>query len=111
MEWHRVTEDGGTVFIIAPKRDALPADRLRPISTINEIVMAHVNQWTTETAPPEVIRAAGSKRGHYFVWTLELAIQVVEACFNLYDVKFEVLEALHTDDKVIMRGIIPPLPH
>lgn len=99
-EWHRIVRDGGVVFIIAPKRDAHPPDRERPISTLEELKRADQEQWTVDTAPAEVIAAAGSKRGHYFVWTVDLAMELVDYVNESIKGSLRPITFRETDDKV-----------
>ncbi len=68
LEWHRVTKNGGTIFIIAPKRDAHPLDRERPVSTINELIKADREFWTIETTPAEVTKARKAGRMLFDTW-------------------------------------------
>ena len=99
LEWYRIVKDGGVIFIIAPKRDAHEPDRERPVSTLDELLSAHFEQWTVDTVPAEVEKAAGGRRGHYFVWTLELAKELIETLQMNCGFDATILRALHTDDK------------
>lgn len=100
LEWYRIVKHKGVIFIIAPKRDALEADKERPISTLDEIIHAHEEQWTPDTLPPEVVRAAGSKRGHVFVWELELMQELVEYVNATFATDMSFITWRPTDDKV-----------
>lgn len=95
-EWDRVLKDGGLIFMIFPKRDALPADAERPISTLGEIVDAYDAKLTVESAP-EV--PGQGKGGHYYVYTLGLMREIINWCGGGFFV-WDIIEALETDDKV-----------
>lgn len=41
LEWNRVIRHDGVVFMIFPKRNALPSDIGRPLSTVDDFVRAH----------------------------------------------------------------------
>jgi len=92
-EWVRVVRDGGYIFIIVPKRDALPSDKTRPVTAIEELVVRHTIR--SETAP---IQPATQ---HRTVFSPELLFEI-EGWFNrtrsgalLVRVAFQ-----ETDDKV-----------
>jgi len=99
LEWWRVVKDKGTIFIIAPKRDAHEPDKARPISTLDEIIRAHSELWTPDTLPDEVVAAAGGKRGHVFVWTLELMQELVAYVNETYHTEMSPITWRPTDDK------------
>ena len=100
LEWYRIVKAKGVIFIIAPYKGAHAPDALRPMSTLEEIVKAHEEQWTTETAPAEVILAAGSKRGHYFCWSIELAVALVDYINATYGTAMYPIVVRDRDDKV-----------
>ena len=92
-EWVRVVRDGGYIFVIVPKRDALPSDRTRPVTSIEELVLRRNSG--SETAP---IQPATQ---HRTVFSPELLFEI-EGWFNrtrsdavLVRVAFQ-----ETDDKV-----------
>lgn len=98
-EWYRVTKDKGVIFIIAPKRDAHVPDQKRPISTLSELIKADKENWTKDTLPLDVQEAAGGKRGHVFVWTLELAMELVDYVKTQYKCDLSPITWRPTDDK------------
>ena len=91
-EWVRVVRDGGYIFVIVPKRDALPSDKTRSLTSIEELVLRHNG---SETAPTEPATQ------HRTVFSPELLFEI-EGWFNrsrsdavLVRVAFQ-----ETDDKV-----------
>lgn len=88
QEWHRVVKNQGIVFIIFPKRDALPEDRNRPISSIPEFVYHHTN------LPQEF-----DSTHHVWVFTLELMINLIGFCSGYFNLHWDVIDKLETDDK------------
>jgi hypothetical protein len=67
-----MSPSGGTVFIIAPLRDALPADRGRELSTLEELQEAFTNADTPDTHSWQ----AQGRRGHYWVLTPDVLIEL-----------------------------------
>jgi SAM-dependent methyltransferase len=88
LEWKRVIKNQGIVFMIFPKRDALPADIGRPLSSIADFIVAnsinHTELITTE---------------HIWVFDLEVMKSLIEYCNNYYFLNWTVLESEETDDK------------
>lgn len=91
-EWVRVVRDGGYIFVIVPKRDALPSDKTRSVTSIEELLLRHNSP---EKAP---IQPATD---HRTVFSPELLFEI-EGWFNqppsdavLVRVAFQ-----ETDDKV-----------
>jgi SAM-dependent methyltransferase len=89
-EWVRVVRNGGYIFVIVPKRDALPSDKTRPVTSLEELI--HRCNRGAE---------AGPAFHHYTVFSPELLFQI-EGWFNrahseaaLVRVAFQ-----ETDDKV-----------
>jgi SAM-dependent methyltransferase len=79
IEWRRVLKNGGVVFMIVPLRNALEADRSRPLSTFDEVWAAYKNGVTVDTWDYQANPVPGGRHGHYFVYTPELVKQMVEA--------------------------------
>lgn len=96
VEWSRVLKPDGIIFMIVPKRDAHPDDRNRPVSSWNSIVMAYIDDYTVDDFPGLVNR----RRGHYFVWTLELMLKVIEWGNEQLDLGWEVVATEASDSKV-----------
>jgi SAM-dependent methyltransferase len=79
-EWARVARK--YIYIICPKRDALPSDRDKPLTPLREHVARHLEQ--NKLATDE----------HHSRWTPKTFVEMCEA-FG-----FHVESALETDDKV-----------
>jgi hypothetical protein len=90
LEWNRALKDYGIIFIIAPKRDALPSDIGRPLSKIEAFEEAHVpeNKGKVDTD------------NHIWVFSITLMVELVNYCNEKHNLRWEILEALETDDKV-----------
>jgi predicted SAM-dependent methyltransferase len=88
-EWNRVVKNQGVIFIIFPKCDALPEDIGRPISSIPEFVYNNVN-------PPEKFDSTH----HVWIFTLELMVNLINFCSGYFNIHWDVIDKLETDDKV-----------
>lgn len=77
IEIARVLKDGGILFMIVPKRGARAEDADRPISTPEDFAKAYNEKWTPDTVPEEVTKAAGGRRQHYWVFSLESLKEVL----------------------------------
>jgi SAM-dependent methyltransferase len=89
QEWNRILKKDGIIFMIFPKRDALPADVGRAISTVAKFDFAYSNT-TCDINVHE----------HVWVFTLESMIELIEHCNKKYDLNWEILETEQTDSKV-----------
>lgn len=96
LEWNRVLKPGGIVFMIFPKRDALPADQGRPVSEVSAMVAAHLER---DRARPRD-EAHGGDQGHVFVYTLGTMLDLILIANRRFGLEWTVLEAQETDDKV-----------
>jgi SAM-dependent methyltransferase len=92
-EWVRVVRPGGCVFVIVPKRDALPSDKERPVTSIEELILRHNSPSETKPIRPATV--------HQTVFSPELLFQI-EEWFNRTrsDVVLVRLAFQETDDKV-----------
>lgn len=100
LEWTRILKPNGIIFMIFPHRDAHPPDRKRPLSTIGEFTSAYEEAWTPDTVPEDVHLAAGGRRGHYWVMSLESMLKLIDTCNILYGMDWQILETHMIDDKV-----------
>jgi len=89
LEWKRVLKNGGIVFIIFPKRNALNEDIGRKLSTIEEFVDAYKNPI-----------ADFDSTKHFWVFDLHVMFALIAYCNFHYKLGFEIIEAHETDDKV-----------
>lgn len=90
-EWDRVVRDGGIVFIIVPKRNALHSDIGRPLSVIFDFIAAH-NKDT-----PNYIE--GISR-HTWIFSINVLTELVEFFNKEYNKNWEIVETEETDSKV-----------
>ncbi|MFC1576990.1 methyltransferase domain-containing protein [Candidatus Omnitrophota bacterium] len=89
LEWNRSLKTGGIVFMIFPKRDALIADRSRPVSKIREFI--------------DVYEGKGSKctqKGHLWIFTLRSMLSLIDWCNKNVNLRWQILETEETDSKV-----------
>lgn len=101
MEWNRVLKVGGYVYMIFPKRNALPSDVNRPISTIAEFTRAAQENWTIDTVPADVMKnVPGQRRGHYWVFTLPSMLELLDTAATLCGFKWTLIDMKETDMKV-----------
>jgi SAM-dependent methyltransferase len=100
LEWSQLLRDGGIVFMIFPKRDALASDKGRPISKISDFMRAHTERWTVDTIPADFEGAHVERRGHYWVFTLESMIELIAVASFAYGLSWEIVTSEKTDDKV-----------
>ena len=90
-EWDRVVKDNGIIFIIVPKRDALPSDKGRPLPNLSDFMAAHNN--------PGVNNSEGFSN-HIWVFSLPLLVELVTFFNKEYKKNWEILETEETDSKV-----------
>lgn len=89
-EWNRVLKPGGVVFMIFPKRNALPSDVGRPITEVKDFISRYNKALTDFTV----------ESGHLWVFTLQSMIDLINYCNKTYKLGWEILEANETDGKV-----------
>jgi Methylase involved in ubiquinone/menaquinone biosynthesis len=82
-EWSRIARK--YIYVICPKRDALPSDRDLPLTPLEEIYARH----TGVIPPPEI-----DTHEHYSRWTPNTFCHMCQA-FGFF-----VIDCLETDDKV-----------
>lgn len=101
LEWDRVLKEGGYIYIIFPKRNALEADRNRDVTPLTLFIGAYEERWNVNTVPSDYTeKIPGGRRGHYWVFTLQSMIELV-SYMNIRDmVHWKLLEARETDLKV-----------
>lgn len=91
FEWKRILKPGGIIFIIFPKRDALPSDIGRPLSLIDDMDKVYIEKNKIGEVDID---------NHIWVFDLALMMHIVKFLNSMYDFDFDILEALETDDKV-----------
>jgi ubiquinone/menaquinone biosynthesis C-methylase UbiE len=82
-EWRRVASK--YVYIIAPKRNALPSDAVKPLTDLQELTGRHMGKITFSGSDPYC---------HHTIWTIETFLEMCDQH------NFHVLDYLPTDDKV-----------
>lgn len=87
IEWARIARH--YIYIIVPKRDALPSDVGLPLTDFNELFARHIG----DVSPPEV-----DTHHHYSRWTLQSFCEMCGLIGNA--IGFEVYQTLEHDDKV-----------
>lgn len=87
-EWNRVLKKNGIIFMVFPKRDALPSDVGRAVSSLAKFDFAYKN-----TACDVNVHE------HVWVFTLESMINLIEHCNEKYNLGWEILETEQTDSK------------
>jgi predicted SAM-dependent methyltransferase len=89
IEWKRVLKPDGIIFIIFPKRDALPEDVGRPLSHVGEMVYNHLHK-------PEIFDSTK----HVWVLDLQVMKNLIDFCNNYFSFNFEIIDMEETDTKV-----------
>ncbi len=74
-EWNRVVRTGGYVFMVVPRRDALPADVGRPVTPLAHFLDDYRRGHTLDTHPVDGV--PGGRMGHYHVFTPDSLLAVV----------------------------------
>lgn len=97
-EWVRVVRDGGVVFIVCPQRDALPADKDRPITDLEHLVKDFRSNVTVDTHVLD--GSEGGRRGHYHVWTPRRFMDMIQWMCSEKVCEMRPTELLDPDDKV-----------
>lgn len=90
LEWKRALEPDGLIFMIVPKRDALPKDKGRKLTSWDELVERH-----------ELGAVSEVEEGvHPSIFTLDSLLGIIEKCNSEYGLGWVVLETQTSDDKV-----------
>ena len=76
LEWDRIVRDGGYIFMIVPLHGALPADAVRPLTTLDHFVECHRRGWNLETHPIDGV--PGGRLGHYHTFTPDSLTDLVD---------------------------------
>lgn len=92
----RKIKDGGIVFMIFPKRNALYGDAIRPLTTLNAFIENYQSNKTPLTAGME-------HRTHYCVYSLQSMLNLVNWCNREKQLGW-VLEALEETDSKVGNG-------
>lgn len=100
QEWDRILVDGGYIFIIAPQRDALEADKGRELSDLTGVLTAYEFEWTPNTVPEAIDKAAGGWRGHYWVFTMQSFIEIINGLNERGYINWELIHTEDPDQKV-----------
>jgi SAM-dependent methyltransferase len=91
LEWDRVLRPGGVIFAIVPKRDALESDKVRPLTSLQELIDRH------EGRIPIPQR---DDHQHWTVWTHHEGKALVRWMTANCGVRWKLLKVQATDDKV-----------
>lgn len=76
VEWNRIVRPGGFIFMIVPLRDALPADKHRPLTTLEHLIDDYRKGYNLDSHPTADV--PGGRMGHYHVFTPEILLSAVE---------------------------------
>jgi SAM-dependent methyltransferase len=97
LEWNRILKPQGIVFMIFPKRDALPNDAKRPITPLEHFIEDYYSKQTIDTHPvPEGDRIGG----HYHVFTVDTVLKLIDWCNQNVQLAWKVEHVEKTDSKV-----------
>lgn len=104
VERVRVLQDRGYIFMIIPQRDALESDRGRSLTTYEELETAFNEGYTPDTVPEDRTKAAGGKRGHYWVFSSKTLKEILERFSDVladnYGAALQLVEEEDPDQKV-----------
>lgn len=89
-EAERLLKKGGIFFAIVPERNALPSDRGRPLTELQEFIDDYENQVTPDTKGYE------PRGGHCYVFSLESLIEAI----NHHKPHWELVASEAKDSKV-----------
>ena len=94
-EWVRIVRSGGYIFAIVPKRDAAPPDRIRPLTTLAELLEFYRKRGAV------LEERQGSSQGHYTVFSPSL-LRHIQSWFNQthFWERLDEIAYQETDDKV-----------
>ncbi|MDR2261669.1 MAG: class I SAM-dependent methyltransferase [Azoarcus sp.] len=97
IESFRVLKEGGIFFCIFPKRTAeIRCDIFRPVTPLEELIAAHEeNRTVRDSMPP-----SDEWRGHYYVYTLQSMLRLVNWINRRKLVSFCVETMEETDSKI-----------
>jgi len=97
QEWDRVVKPGGTIFIIFPKRDAIRADAVRPLTPVDHFLEDFRLKRTVDTHP---LDPGHNYWGHYHVFSLNTLLDLFDWCRRNVGLNWKVLLTEKTDSKV-----------
>lgn len=89
LEWDRVLNKNGIIFMIFPKRDADKRDAIKEISSLESFIEQHNNP-----------KNLTDENGHIWIFTLETMLNLINYCKSEYNLEWDILKSLETDDKV-----------
>jgi SAM-dependent methyltransferase len=96
--WYRALNPNGILFMIVPKRDALPQDAERPVTPLETLI-----EWREKRLNIETFDWAGlgiNHMGHASVWTLESLLDMVMWCNDHLEHTWNIVDTEETDSKV-----------
>jgi len=76
VEWNRIVRDGGYVFMIVPRKGALPDDEPRELTSLEHFIEDYRRNMTLETHPIDGV--PGGRMGHYHTFTPDSVLEIVE---------------------------------
>jgi SAM-dependent methyltransferase len=103
LESARVLKEGGLFFCIFPKRNAeIQFDIFRPLTLLDELILAYMEDRTVETFPPPEgsSGASGEWRAHYYVYSLQSMLRLINWINRQKLATFCVEAVEETDSKV-----------
>lgn len=89
LEWNRVLKSKGIIFMIFPKRNALPSDIGRALSSIQQFEKAHEENHTVL-----------NDHEHIWVFSLESMLNLIVHCNKYYGLGWSIIATEETDSKI-----------
>lgn len=98
LEWNRVLEPTGIIFMIFPKRDAAELDAVREITPFRHFIEDFALERNADAHPFDGVEPR--RRGHYHVFTLNSMLELIEWCNKHIGLNWRIEEVEDTDSKV-----------
>jgi SAM-dependent methyltransferase len=76
LEWDRIVNDGGYVFMIVPLKGALVEDAPRELTPLTHFIDCYRRGWTLDTHPTDGV--PGGRMGHYHTFSPDSLTDVVD---------------------------------
>ncbi len=97
LEWDRIVKPGGILFIIFPKRNAIHADSIRPLTPLEHFIEDFQLKRDADSHPLE---SGHSFWGHYHVFSLQTLIDLIGWSRSHVGLNWKVVHTEETDSKV-----------
>ncbi len=97
LEWNRIVKAGGIIFIIFPKRDAIQADSIRPLTPLEHFIEDFKLKRNVDSHP---LDPGHTFWGHYHVFSIQTILDILGWSRSHVGLNWNVVLKEETDSKV-----------